>query len=515
MDNILSKWTVDDAVGAAWLADRYGVDPVQPLRVLSRIGRRRSSQREGNRWQNTYEERYRPAPTFGAHFEFMLRHEYISLEFLARLYDVIDPNELIAWLRDEPSGRYARRAGFLYEWLTLRDLDFSGVTNGVYVEALEKDRYLTAFKPTTSTRWHVKNNLPGDQTFCPIVVLTDVVSEAIAYDVAVAWSKLEDEFGAELIRRSSVWITIKESRSSFAIEGEGKQTTRIRRFAHVMEAELGHHDNVFTQDTLNYLQRAIIGDTATRYGIRRSPIFVGETRGAMEIVHYIAPHWDVARAMLGGLAICERLTRGSNPLLRAAVLSFGFVYAHPLTDGNGRISRFLVNDVLRRDGVLPEPFVLPVSAVISSAMRDYDRTLEILSKPLMRSYSGAYQFGKSVLYDDGLTSTLHFEAYGEAEPVWRYPDLTDHVQYLCDVVKTTIDVELREEATQMRAYRSARRAVNEIIEGPDEELDRIVRSVSENGWKVSAKLRSEFPLLASEDLVSRLVEAVRESFKGI
>ena len=46
-------------------------------------------------------------------------------------------------------------------------------------------------------------------------------------------------------------------------------------------------------------------------------------------------------------------TSGLSSVARAALTSFGFVYLHPMTDGNGRISRFLINDVLRRDGALP------------------------------------------------------------------------------------------------------------------------------------------------------------------
>ena len=43
--------------------------------------------------------------------------------------------------------------------------------------------------------------------------------------------------------------------------------------------------------------------------------------------------------------------------MRAAVLSFAFVYIHPLADGNGRVHRFLVNDLLYRDGILSEPMI--------------------------------------------------------------------------------------------------------------------------------------------------------------
>jgi len=512
MDNSLSNWSAKDAVGSAWLGRRYGVDPVQQLRAISQIGGSRITRRVGNRWQYTYEDRYRPEDTLAGHIEFMFRREPLSLEFLWRLFREIDPNELSAWVRREPTGGYSRRAGYLYEWLTGRELDFEGVVNGAYVEVLDPKLYLTAFRPRTVTRWHVKDNLPGNRAFCPIVYLADTVKEALAFDVASGWSGLEKEFGAELLRRSAVWMTVKESKSSFAIEGEDKQHDRIQRFAVVMEQELGQHDQIFAAPTLESLQRSILGENATAYGIRRSPIFVGES--LMDIIHYIAPRWDMVRDMLEGLSECDRLTEFRNPLLRAAVLSFGFVYVHPLTDGNGRISRFLVNDVLRRDGVLPEPFVLPVSAVISASMTDYDRILEILSKPLMRRYAGAYRLGKPVRYDDGLSSTLHFDAYDQAEPVWRYPDLTDHVVYLAGVVQSTMEDELRKEAGLMRTYRGARDAVNEIVEGPDEDLYRIVRSIHDNKWSVSGKLRSEFPILEDPRLAESVIEAVKVAFQG-
>ncbi len=442
-----------------------------------------------------------------------MRHERVSLEFLARLFAVAGYDELSKWANDEPTGRYARRAGFFFEWLTGRELDFGGVRSGGYIDALDSSLYLTATQGVNNSRWRVRDNLPGDPSFCPIVLLTDTVKDALGFDVASAWMGLEDEFGKELLARSAVWLTIRESRSSFGIEGESSQTDRIRRFATVLETEVGKHDNLFEESTLVNLQRAILGDVATRHGIRQSPIFVGETRGSMELVHYVAPHWDIVRDMLAGLAKVEVSTRGSSSIMRASVLSFGFVYIHPLSDGNGRVSRFLVNDVLRRDGSLPEPFVLPISVVISGAIRDYDRVLDILSKPLMRRYSSAYRIGEGLRYEDGFTSTFHFDAYKDAEPCWRYPDLTDHVEYLSGVIKRTVEVDLRIEARQMRAHRNARLFVNDIIEGPTEDLDRIVRSVSENGWTLSNKLLAEFPFLADAEVGQRLIQGVRNAFE--
>ena len=49
--------------------------------------------------------------------------------------------------------------------------------------------------------------------------------------------------------------------------------------------------------------------------------------------------------------------KGLHPVIRAAVLSFGFVYIHPFEDGNGRISRYLIHDIYVRDGLTPASFI--------------------------------------------------------------------------------------------------------------------------------------------------------------
>ena len=60
------------------------------------------------------------------------------------------------------------------------------------------------------------------------------------------------------------------------------------------------------------------------------------------------------------------------------MLAFGFVYIHPLADGNGRVHRFLFNDILRRDGVLPESVILPISSVIAESSSEQQRYAQLL-----------------------------------------------------------------------------------------------------------------------------------------
>ncbi len=504
-----------DWIGYRWLAERYNVSAVQPFRTESAIAGSRAAVREDGYVHEFYTPVARPANTLAGHLAFALKHEGIHLEFLARLFEVALVADLEAWIAAEPTGQYARRSGFLYEYLTGRQLAFPGVATGNYVTALDEKTYLTASQPVNNPRWRVRDNLPGTRDYCPLVLRTARVRQAEQYDCARHLANLEVEFGADVLQRSAVWLTIKESRASFAIEHEEQHVDRVRRFAAVMEQCCGQYEEPLSEGALGALQAQILGPQATRYGVRRSPVFVGEVDGFTEVVHYIAPHWNDAPALLSGLREFASRTAGASALVRAAVLSFGFVYIHPMSDGNGRISRFLINDVLRRDKAIPEPFVLPVSATITSSVvnrRGYDQVLERFSRPLMRKYAEAWRFGAEQVAEDGVHYNLQFDAYQDALPAWRYPDMTDHVEYLAEVVQTTIEQEMRTEANYLRNLRMARERIKMVIEGPDGDIDRILRSMRDNGGKVSNKLLREFPVLADKTLTNKVEALIQAVF---
>ena len=504
-----------DWIGYRWLAGACTIDAVQRFRIESAISSRRTTRIADGYRTELYPPSYRPADTAADHLAFALRYEGIHLEFLHRLFQKLDRTELEAWIAHEPTGQYARRACFLYEWLTGIRIEFAGVTSGNYVDAIDHDRYVSAVAPTRNQRWRVNDNLPGIPAYCPTVLRTPSVKAAETYDAAAKLLELETEFGADLLRRSAVWLTVKESRASFAIEHEEREVNRVQRFAAAIETLTGVFENPLATSALSELQRQILGERATRYGVRRSPVFVGERVGVGQVVHYIAPHWDDAPGLLEGLRRFEQLTRGRSPLMRAAVMSFGFVYVHPMADGNGRISRFLVNDTLRRDGAIPPPFILPVSATIIGSIAnrlDYDRVLAVFSKPLMQRYQGAYRFAVPQTAADEVLHDIEFDAYPDALSAWRYPDFTDHVEYLSGIVRNTIEVEMRKEAAFLRSHRRARDAVKEIIEGPDADIDRIIRSVTSNNWTVSGKLAAAFPALAEPAIAGAAVVAVRNAF---
>jgi hypothetical protein len=520
-----SKWmyaTVPDWIGYRWLIDRYDLVIAQPLRVETVIGPTRTKVNLGATEQRTVNEALRPESTLAGHLSFALKHEGVHLETLSRLFTPSPAPaprpaaELQDWIRREPTGQYSRRAAFLFERLTGHHLDVADVTRGNYVDALDPDREFVATTPVNNPRWRVRDNLLGNRDFAPQIYRTPDTERALELDIRERIERLEGQFTPELVMRSAVWLTIKESRASFAIEHEENKRDRIERFAAVMEQRVGEAIDPLDIINLEALQRDILGPNALHYGLRRSPVFVGESgRFGAEQVHYIGPPWEHVESMLDGLRQALKRTVGLPAVVRAALASFGFVYLHPMIDGNGRISRFLINDVLRRDGALPKPYILPISAILQKGdLRpiSYDAVLEVFSRPLMRQYQSDWSFGAEQRASDGVVYNLEFSRYLDALHAWSYPDLTQHVSFLADALELTIEQEMRGEAQYLQSHGAARIRLKNIVEGPDAALDRIIRSVRESRGVISGKLRQEYPILERQEISEDVVRAIRDEF---
>ncbi len=106
--------------------------------------------------------------------------------------------ELEDWIVEEPTGRYARRACFLYEWLISTPLDLRAKVSGNYVDFLDPAEQLTG-EPVNCPRWRVRDNLPGSPDFCPLVRRTEAVAAIEALDIAALLTQLEAECGTELV----------------------------------------------------------------------------------------------------------------------------------------------------------------------------------------------------------------------------------------------------------------------------------------------------------------------------
>ena len=510
-----------DPIGLAWLAKTYQITPIVRMPVQSQIGGRRLTEVIDGYRIETYQESMRPADTPAAHLQFHLRHEVLHLECLSRIFERIGGKFIQAWVDAEPTGQYARRAAFLYELLSNDTLQLPKRVGGNYVDLLDSTKLVVASSASVikSSRWRINDNLPGTRYFCPMIVKTDALIQAMELDVTALFQSLEAEFGEELLSRAAVWMTLRESKASFAIEGEEERTTRIERFADMMSRRTGQGDLPLSHKMLAQLQADVLGENTvvTNFGVRQSPVFIGESVRYQDIVYYVAPPADEVANMLDGLRVFFERTKGQSSVMRCAVIAFAFVYIHPLADGNGRIHRFLINDILRRDGVISDPVILPISAVISDdagERRNYDNVLDEISKPLMREISEDISFTSTyTTYPDGIVSNFQFSGNNKARPVWRYPDMTSHVLYLSNIIRRTLTEQMREQSQYLRNHLRARTALKEIVEMPDQQADRVLRSIEQTQGELSNVLAKQMPVLREPGIWEAIVEAVRQAFR--
>ena len=157
--------------GYAALIDALRLQVPVP-RILSAIGPHHK-QYEQDGWR-IYTPRHAPNPDLEGHLTFALKNEGVDLGVLKALFRATGPAPIEAMVRATPTGSYARRAWFLYEWLLGTKLDLPDADKGAYALVVDPDQQWAA-PGTTSSRHRVKNNLPGTPAFCPMISWTETL----------------------------------------------------------------------------------------------------------------------------------------------------------------------------------------------------------------------------------------------------------------------------------------------------------------------------------------------------
>ncbi len=472
-------------VGYATLIDAFELAVPVPIN-LSAIGARHKVYQAGG-WK-LYTPRHQPDASLTGHLTFALRYEGLDLAVLKALFRATGPEPLIEIVRAAPTGAYARRLWFLYEWLLDARLALDDAVQGTYASVVDPDLQW-AIDGTTSPRHRVKNNLPGTPAFCPMIFRTPRLDAFIARDLGEEARRLIAEVPADLLARTAAFLLLKDSRSSFQIEGEHPPQERIQRWGQII-GEAGRHP--IDRAELERLQRIVIGDARfVHLGLRADGGFVGEhdrLSGAPIPDHVSARHDDLS-ALIDGLTAFDRgAGRRLDPVLAAATLAFGFVYIHPFEDGNGRLHRYLIHHVLAERGFNPPGLVFPVSAVILDRIDEYRHVLETYSRRLLPHIRWRP------------TDRGNVEVLNETADFYRYFDATPHAEFLFECVARTIDVDLPAETAFLKTYDSFKNEVSRMIDMPDRLFDLLFRFLSQNGGKLSKRARErEFAALTEEE----------------
>ena len=462
-------------------------------RTLSAIGERHRLIEESG-WR-ILTPRHAPHPTLEGHLTFAFKYEGLDLAVLKRLFMMIGPAEIEVLVRAKPTGSYARRVWFLYEWLIGGSLDLPDAEAGRYAPAIDPDQQWTV-DGENSSRHRVKNNLPGTPEFCPLVFRTEALDQFIALNLSQRAQEIVADVPRDLLARTAAFLLLKDSKSSYAIEGESPPQDRIQRWGRAI-GEAGRQE--LDLEELLRLQKIVIGDARfVKLGLRREGGFVGEydhdTRTPLP--DHISARPDDLPSLTEGMATFDRgPAQTLDPVIAAAVLAFGFVYFHPFEDGNGRIHRYLIHHVLARHGFNPPGVVFPVSAAILERVDEYGRVLE------------DYSFRLLPLIEWEPTENGNVRVLNGTGDFYRFFDATPHAEFLYGCVQKTIEEDLPNETDFLRRYDQFRSRIVSMIDMPDRTVDLLFRFLQQNGGRLSKRAR-EHEFKALTDTETGQIEAV-------
>jgi hypothetical protein len=189
---------------------------------------------------------------------------------------------------------------------------------------------------------------------------------------------------------------------------------------------------------------------------------------------------------------------GVHPVVHAAAIAYGFVFLHPFEDGNGRIHRFLIHNILARRGFTSEGIMFPVSTSMLRNPGEYESSLEAFSRPFMS------------LVEYALDEEGRMTVKNDTGRWYAYIDMTAQVEALFRFIKHTIETELVEELSFLASYDETKRAIQKIVDIPDRQIDLFIRFCLQNNGRLSERKRSSHFDFLSDEEVAGMKKAIQQ-----
>lgn len=436
-----------------------------------------------------YTPRYKPENTLESHLTFALKHEGIDLLILKLLFEKIDSQAIEAWVRAEPTSQYGRRIWFLYEWLLGKTLNVPDLQTSNFVDLLDEKKYYVG-PSEISKRHRIRNNLTGVREFCPLIRRTEKLDKYMDRQLRQLAHEKIGTIHPDILARAAAFLLLKDSRASFAIEGEQPGKNRAERWGKAI-GQAGLLP-LSTQELIR-LQSIVIEDRRfVPMGLRKEEGFIGmheRSTGMPMPDHISARYADLPLLMEGLIDAYQRLKEGAlDPILYASLISFGFVFIHPFADGNGRLHRYLIHHILAEMGFTPKGIVFPVSTVILEHIEEYRSVLESYSRPRLE------------FIEWKPTSNGNVEVLNDTKDLYRYFDATQQAEFLYECVWQTIDKILPEEIHYLEKYDQLKTAINQQFDMPSYLIDLLIRFLEQNKGTFSKRAREkEFKAFSEEE----------------
>lgn len=488
--------------GYTALAERFSIDviPNWHRSSVSNASPHRTHLPDGS-VDEVFPIAYWPGDTLGNHLEFAIKYDGINLALLHQLFHEDVEQELVGYIQSKPTGKYARRIWFLYEFLTGRNLPIADLERGNYVDLLDPEDYYVATPSYQVRRQRINDNLLGGRAFCPIIRRTSRLSAFETENLSERCRMVMEDYPQELLDRALSFLYLKETQSSFDIEHEKLSAKRMERFYALLH--LTGSDDFCQEHRLIELQHRTVDTRFRAAGYRETQNYVAESLDWERTrIHFVSPKPANLVALMEGLiAAHQRMEHGNVPaVIHAAAIAYGFVFLHPFDDGNGRVHRFLIHNILSRRGFTPKTLIIPVSASMLQDRRAYDASLEAFSEQLMPLVNYRLDHKGRMTVDN------------DTARWYRYIDMTAQAEALYDFIQRAINTELPNELAFLVNYDETKRALMEIVDMPDRLVDLFIRFCRQNKGRIGAKKRAEYFELLTDEEVREMERIVRQSF---
>jgi Fic family protein len=338
----------------------------------------------------------------------------------------------------------------------------------------------------------------GPGKYSPLVRRTGTLTTYMEKGLAQEARAIVKSCDPAILARAVRYLFTKETKSSFAIEGETPSKDRTERFVTALMKAAGF--DATSKDAFVQLQNTIVDPRYAQNNWRTTQNFVSQTLpDYSEDVRFVCPKpEDVPGLMDSWIEMVRRLELpevGIDPVVAATVAAFGFVFIHPFDDGNGRIHRFLVHHILSKLGFTPPGILFPVSAAMLRDRLAYDQVLEGFSGSIM----------PFIHYDLDLERGMTVQ--NDTAQLYRYFDATAQAEYLYRSIEETIHRDLREEIEFLAVFDAALRATLNIVDMPNRRASLLVRLILQNKGKLSQGKRTSFSEITDQE-VNRIENAV-------
>lgn len=446
------------------------------------------------------------APAAGAstleHVLFALKHEGTRLDILHEALKLVPADELVRALTAQRQGAYLRRTAFVWEKANGQALPLPrDSTGGNYIGFFEPGRYYTGPQWERSRKYRVNFNGIGPYEFCPVVTRNAALEQRGQAVLERLRTWVNDPQNLGVLERVLSWAYLSETRDSYAIENETPAPDKERAFLQAMEQL--RDQRPLSEDYLVDLQNLVITSA-----IKQERAFRHEQNwlqrgghGALAVRYLPPPPAQVGELMDGLMRMANAREGNVPPLVKAALVSFGFVFVHPFMDGNGRLSRLLAHHSLSFHAALPtvngNPAILPLSVAMKRHEADYLAALESFSRRARQLWDVTCIADNEFAFDFRSSPLVYAHWNGEVA-----------ADFVTRCAEQALEQSLVDETAFLQAHDRAYEQIDREFDLPNRTLNLLIQWIHQNNGRLPERRRNAPELLLLEPQQIERIEAI-------